>query len=43
MLALPGSAPIDIPKVGKPDVDKCVCIEGDTNDKKANQWACAGR
>jgi hypothetical protein len=38
MLALPGIAPIDIPDVGL-----CVCIEGETNDKKANQWARARR
>jgi hypothetical protein len=43
MLALPGIAPIDIPDVGKPYVDKCVCIEGETNDKKANQWPRARR
>jgi len=30
MLALPGSAPTDIPDIGKPDVDRCVCIEGET-------------
>jgi hypothetical protein len=38
MLALPGIAPIGIPDVGPR-----VCIEGETNDKKANQWACARR
>ncbi|SFI89704.1 hypothetical protein SAMN05216525_115111 [Bradyrhizobium sp. Gha] len=38
MLALPGIAPIDTP-----DVARCVCIEGETNDKKANQWACVRR
>jgi hypothetical protein len=43
MLALAGIAPIDIQNVGKPDVDKCGCIEGEANDKKANQWARARR